>query len=331
MFFLFLHSMEAKRLTPKDAFRDSVLLRIYNYRSLYLDSASYPRSSYAYTKFQMRTNRRNFTLALIPSMYAISKGTGRHFIGEYYSKMTYDGKTLSNHRMLNVSTIPHRRNTMPSVLNFLAPNVYGECLFQDNILSPFHRTNKKYYTYSITVLPFGKAQVYIYPRLKNTQLVTGKAIVDYRTGRICMVDFEGEYDMTRFFITITMAQGIPSATVYPKQCDLRANFRFMGNQITAKYSTTYGLQKILEDSLDNVPDTAMLAMVRPIPLNEVEKQYFESYYINQMTKDSLMSNRPVKKSFVKDVLWDIIGDNVLNRIKQNFGKQTKVTFESTLY
>lgn len=315
--------LEARRLTPKDAFRDSVLMRIYTYEKRHHDSATVLHSSYAYTKFQMRTNHRNFTLALIPSMYAISKGTGRHFIGEYYSKLTYDGKKLSNHRMLNVSTIPHRRNTMPSVLNFLTPNVYGECLFQENVLSPFHRTNKKYYTYSMTVLPFGKAQVYIYPKLKNTQLVTGKAIVDYHTGRICMVDFEGEYDMTRFFITITMDNESPMASMYPKQCDLRANFRFMGNQITARYSTTYGLKSVLNDSLSNVADTALLAKVRPVPLNEIERQYFDSYYENKKVKDSISANKPAKKSFAKDVLWDIIGDNVLNRIKQNFGKQNK--------
>ena len=49
----------------------------------------------------------------------------------------------------------------------MTPNVYGETLFQENILSPFHRTNRRYYRYSVTPLPYGMAQVYAYPRIKK--------------------------------------------------------------------------------------------------------------------------------------------------------------------
>ena len=108
---------------------------------------------------------------------------------------------------------------MPSVLNYLTPTVYSESLFQDNILSPFHRSNKKYYIYSITPLPFGKAQIYVYPRFKNTQLVNSMAIVDYRTGRINLVDFEGEYDMTRFYITVVMDKEDEQRSIFAKKCD----------------------------------------------------------------------------------------------------------------
>lgn len=33
---------------------------------------------------------------------------------------------------------------------------------------------------------------------KNTQVIEARAIVDSQSGKISMVDFEGEYDMTRF-------------------------------------------------------------------------------------------------------------------------------------
>ena len=36
----------------------------------------------------MRTNHRNFTLAMVPSLYVIAHGSGREFMGEYYSKYT---------------------------------------------------------------------------------------------------------------------------------------------------------------------------------------------------------------------------------------------------
>ncbi len=71
--------------------------------------------------------------------------------------------------------------------------------------------DRMYYKYSVTPLPFGMAQVYAYPRIKNTQTVLTRAIVDSKTGKISMVDFEGEYDMTRFFISVKMgAEGFKS-------------------------------------------------------------------------------------------------------------------------
>ena len=313
----------ARRKTPKDDFRDSVLTRIYNYSST-IDTAKHGQAStYNYTKFQMRTNRRNATLLFIPTMYTVARTTGRHFFGETYSKLTFNkDHQMETHRLLNFSTIPHRRNAMTSVLNYLTPNVYGENLFQGNILSPFHRTNRKYYRYFVTALPFGKAQVYAYPRFKNTQLVRSRAIVDAVTGQINILDFEGEHDMTNFFVSVTMnAEGRKS--LYPEKCDLRANFRFMGNQITGMYTSVYGLPKILSDSLNNVEDTTLMAKVRPIKLTTTEQQFIEEYYKERAIKDSINQHREKKSNFVKDVLWDIIGDNVLNRIKQNFGSQNQ--------
>lgn len=100
---------------------------------------------------------------------------------------------------------------MEQALRYMTPNVYEENLFQENILSPFHRSNRMYYKYSVTPLPFGMAQVYAYPRIRNTQTVLTRAIVDSKTGKISMVDFEGEYDMTRFFISVKMgAEGFKS-------------------------------------------------------------------------------------------------------------------------
>lgn len=316
-------TMAARKLTSKDAFRDSVVNRIFSYASVHrTDTFSTDQATYAYTKFVMRTNHRNFTLALVPTMYAIAHGGGRQYMGEYYTKFYKNEKNENaTHRLLTLSTVPRRRNIMSSVLNYLTPNVYDETLFQDNILSPYHRSNKKYYIYAVTVLPFGKAQIYVYPKLKNTQLVRSKAIVDYRTGQINLVDFEGEYDMTRFFITVTMNSGKESSSLLPKKCDLRANFRFMGNQITGMYTSVYNLPKILSDSLINVTDTALMSKVRPIPLTQEEQSIISAYQKKRDIQDSIARNTPKKKDFAKDILWDAIGDNVINRIRQNFGSQ----------
>lgn len=316
--------MDARKVTPKDVFRDSVMNRIYAYSSRY-DTVTMPQTdTYAYTKFLMRTNKRNFTLMTVPTMYAIARGAGRNFIGEYYSKVKLEGRrNFTTERILDINTLPHRRSTMTSVLNYLTPSVYDECMYRGNILSPYHRSNRKYYIYSVTPLPFGKAQVYAYPKFKNTQLVSSRAIVEFNTGKIILVDFEGEYDMTDIHISVMMNTEDDTRSLFPKKCDMRANFRFLGNSISGLYTSVYGLPKILPDIIVNREDTAMMNKVRPIPLLEQEQKAFDQYYQKRNANDSINSLQPKKKSFVKDVLWDMIGDNVLNRVKQSFGKENR--------
>lgn len=318
---------EARRVKAKDAITDSVMQRIFCYAQKIDTTGRGSNSSYAYTKFQMRTNKRNATLALVPTMYAISYGAGRKFISEFYNRIEVNEKGAPViHRLLNLSTIPHRKSTMSAALNYMTPNVYGENLFQENILSPFHRSNRQYYKYSVTPLLYGMAQVYAYPRIKNTQLVETRAIVRIQNGQIQMCDFEGEYDMTRFYISVTMGKkGYKS--LGPVKCDMRANFSFMGNKITGKYTTIYDLPKVLEDTIKNSADTAMMSKVRPIKLNTDEEMIYRIYYDRQEErKRKAAAQGEKKKDFAKDVLWDIVGDNLLNRISSDFGKQQQGYF-----
>ena len=326
IFCMMAFAAHARRMSPRDAFSDSVMCLVFKYAQTVDTAGRAAHKSYAYTKFQIKTNKRNATLMLVPTMYAVAHGGGRRFISEYYNQMTLDakGKPVAK-RLLNISTIPHRSNTLSSVLKYMTPTVYGETLFETNILSPFHQKNRRYYKYAVTQLPFGKAQIYVYPRLKNTQVIEARAIVDSKTGKISMVDFEGEYDMTRFYISIIMGRdGFGSLS--PAKCSMRANFSFLGNKITGMYTTVYGLPKILSDSLNNVADTTLMAKVRPIELNQEETDIYNRFYEKRkQVTDSLNNNIP-KTNFAKDILWDVIGDNVLNRISQGFGKQNQGYF-----
>ena len=315
----------SRRLSPKSALVDSVMRLVFSYANTVDTIGQGKIKTYAYTKFQLRTNKRNATLTLVPSMYVVAHGGNRRFISEYYSQLRLDpqGKPIIS-RLLSVTTIPHRRSTMDQALRYMTPNVYGETLFQENILSPFHRSNRRYYKYSITPLPFGMAQVYVYPRIKNTQVVTSRAIVNMKSGQISLVDFEGEYDMTHFYISIRMGKnGVKS--LGPEKCDMRANFRFMGNRISGMYTAVYNLHKEVSDTLQNRSDTALMNMVRPIQLNPDEEKIFKEYFDKKNKADSIGKKEP-KTNFVKDVLWDVVGDNMLNRITSGFGKQNQGYF-----
>ena len=70
-------SAEAKRHGRSDALTDSVMCRIFRYAQQIDTTGRSNSTSYAYTKFQMRTNKRNATLMLVPTMYAVSHGAGR--------------------------------------------------------------------------------------------------------------------------------------------------------------------------------------------------------------------------------------------------------------
>lgn len=266
---------------------------------------------------------------LIPSMYAISHGAGRHFFNENYNKVQglntdrYHGVTILK-RLLNISTIPHRSNTMPIIQTYITPDVYGENLFCNNILSPFHFANRKFYNYQATPLLYGKVQIFVTPRYKNTQLVNAKAIADSKTGQILMADFDGTYDMTQISLSVELGEkGISS--LLPKSSKLNAQFRFLGNNITGKIQTYFNLPQRLSDSLDNVADTALMAKVRPVPLDKTEQAIYSQYFAEKNRQDSLehSKNKKMKGDFVKDILWDMVGDKVLNNFTQDFGKESK--------
>ena len=127
----------ARRSSPKDAYADSVMHLIFRYAQTVDTTGRAAHTSCAYTKFQLRTNRRNALLMLVPTMYAVAHGGGRKFISEYYNRMSHDANgQLINKRILGISTIPHRSRTMEQALRYMTPNVYEENLFQENILSP---------------------------------------------------------------------------------------------------------------------------------------------------------------------------------------------------
>lgn len=318
-------STNAKRLSPRDALTDSVMNLIFGYAQTVDTTGRGSKTTFAYTKFQLRTNKRNATLMLVPTMYAVAHGVGRQFISEYYNSVQVDAEGKpSFQRILNLSTIPHHSNLMTQALRYLTPNIYGETLFQENILSPFHRSNRRYYKYSVTALPFGMAQVYAYPRIKNTQTVETRAIVNVKTGQISLVDFEGEYDMTRFYISIVMGKS-GFLSLGPIKCDMRANFKFLGNKISGMYTCVYNLDKNPKDTLANLPDTTLMDRVRPIRLNPEEEGMYKKYWAEKDSREkSEKSSR--HKDFVKDVLWDVVGDNMLNRIQHGFGKQQQGYF-----
>lgn len=107
--------------------------------------------SYTYIKYNISTNKRNPILLAVPTMYAVAHSGQRRHVSETYDSVCVNTSRIkSAHHILQRSTIPHGRNTMPTLVKYLTPDVYGETLINDFILSPFHHNNRRFYRFSIS-------------------------------------------------------------------------------------------------------------------------------------------------------------------------------------
>lgn len=299
-----------------------IIRRIYRYASTIDTSAVVEQTSYAYTRFKLHVERKNPTLLLVPSFYAIAHSGQREYVGETYNRITMHRlKHIDSETLLRVTTVPRRHRAMPNILKYLTPAIYDETVIDNYLLSPFHRHNRSFYRYTVDSLREGTIRITFRPKRKNTQLVSGDAVVDSESGRILKCYFTGEYDMVNFWLTLYMGKK-GMASMMPEKCELRTRFRFIRSKVSGRYVAYYNLPQVLTDSIATEDDFKKMCFVRPDTLDAHSMSLYQEMYTGQRQHDSvraLTQNRPVRKNLAKIILWDIIGDNVLNRVKTNFG------------
>lgn len=288
-----------------------LLNRVFDYRRNYAFDVRGHQSN-AYLKYSFITDRRNFTLFLIPNMYTIADGD-RAYVGESYCRVSYNnvGK-LHMKRQVSVGNIAHYTKALPTALELLTPKLYSTCLFKHHILSPFHRENEHYYRYRVTLIGNGIAVLAFKPKLANTQLVTGQAYVWFETGRITSAEIQGEYDMIDFTLTIKQSEDCRTSQL-PDHCELDARFNFAGNRIRAKFEGYYNCPTTLPDSLVSVRDTALMNRLRPQPLEPEERSVYARYYKPEEKKEET-DTMPRRKNFWKDYVWGTVGDRLFTTI-----------------
>ena len=297
-----------------------VLNRIWSFRQNYTQSVNGVEQN-VYMRYTFDTNRRNATLFLVPTMYAIAKGD-RQFVGESYCKIKFrDVNDYDVKRQVVCGTIRRNRTVMKTLFQFMTPNLYDVSLYQEHLLSPFHRSNHQFYSYRIQLINNWQAILIFRPRVKNTQLVNGSALIDMNTGRIIDVSFNGEFDMIAFHVSAAMGEDIHS--LLPERCITDARFRFMGNKITASFSAIYNQPTTLPDSVSEQVDRELMARLRPIPLKQREREIYSQFDLARHTADSLhadSANR--KKPRLEEKAWDFIGDNLISSLSAGNGPVT---------
>lgn len=299
--------------------------RVFGYAAT-VDTSSLRRmESYAYLKYDLRTNRRNALLLAIPTMFAVANGGDREHVGETYSRVYCSPSgEMRSERLLERTTVPHRMRTMPTVLKYLTPLIYDEMLIDGRILSPFCYRNRRFYRYRITEFSPGVALVSFRPRLKNTQLVRGWARVVTATGQVIETAMDGEYDLVRFHIAVTMGDsGV--ASLMPRECSLNARFLFMGNDITSEYTTYYGLPKIIGGTIADRGDTALINRVRPVPLTSHEQYLFDRYEARAGVRRADTVAQTSRRSLTSR-MWNVVGRRMIQRTSQRFGTRDQGYF-----
>lgn len=303
----------------------SILRRIHTYGATIDTTTISSHVIYSYMRSTLRVERRNVTLKLVPSAYVVTRGKEREFIAEAYNKITVKGyENYKVEPLLRISTIPHYKTPMPNFAKYLTPDIYDETVIGTSILSPFYPRNFGFYRYHIDVVHNDVISLSFKPKRKNTQLVSGSAKVDKLTGRIISANFMGEYDMVKFWVSMEMnVHGYES--LFPSKCEALVLFRFMGNRVSGHYKSYVGLPETLTDSIDDSKSFSLMSLVRPDTLNAMEKDIYNRK-IEKEHQDSIRAAQDTtkhKKNWTKSILWDAIGDNVLNRIKSNFGMNNR--------
>jgi hypothetical protein len=291
---------------------DSILPRIFNYRKNVTRQLDYMEDN-VYAKFRFNVEKRNAILWLIPSMYVLVKDP-REYIRESYSKVKIRGHNdYDFNDQVLTGTVRRNRRAMPTLRDYMMPKIYDIDLYDGHILSPFNKTNRFFYHYTEKLLDDGTTRLDFRPKLYNTQLLNGYAIVETETGRIIRTTLNGEFDM------ITFRTEIQQGTLVPQKCVTAATFRFMGNRISAIFDASYHCQTTLPDSLEGVSSREMMDTLRAIPLTETDKRIYEAYDLEHQPDTTVVDTtaQEEKKSFphlLKKIIWDTIGDQLVTPI-----------------
>ena len=292
--------------------KDSLILdRIYQYQKDY-NPAIEGIEDNMYAKIRYNVERRNAILWLIPSMYVLAKDP-REYIRESYNKVKFkNAHEFDITNQLITGTIRKNRKAMPVLIEYATPNIYDIALYDGHMLSPFNKVNRRYYRFTQRHQTDGTTRLEFRPKLYNTQLVNGYAIVETETGRIIRTLLNGEFDMITFRTEITQGES-GGQSLMPARCTTAATFRFLGNRTLALFDASYQCKESLPDTIDQEKSRELMDSIRPIPLSEKDKDIYKAYDLEhapdtvKVEPDTL----PKKRNFWRDFMWHTVGDNLV--------------------
>ena len=288
-----------------------ILDKIYEYHQLHRNEIHNIQDN-VYAKFRFNVEKRNVILWLIPSMYVLAKDP-REYIRESYNNVTFKNEhDFDVNKQVVTGTIRKNRKAMPVIIEYNTPRIYDITLYDGYMLSPFNRINRHYYRYKQIRQSDGTTRLEFRPKLYNTQLVNGFAIVETETGRIIRTVINGEFDMLSFCSDVRHENN-DSLALMPTQCTTAATFRFMGNRVSTVFNSKYHQSKSLPDSIIEAESMTLMDSLRPVPLAESDKRIYEALAQRQREAEEAAAADTTehKVNKWKHFWWDIVGDNLV--------------------
>ena len=277
------------------------------------DTATQQRRN-IYMKYGFRVQRRNPTLFFVPSLYTIAKGQ-RNYIGETYGTLSTSNKdkpALLNAQLVS-GNISHYRKIMPILSEFLTIQPYSPTLIGQNILSPFHTDNHIFYRYKTNYISKYVRLLHYTPRIENTQLVSGTALINDSTGQILSASLHGEYEMLQFNMMLELDN--TGKTVIKSETN--TDFRFFGNRILSNFLSYSNCPITLPDSaqMRYQSNCTLMDTLRPVPLTAHEQSVYKMIdSINNRANNDSIPQRNSALHKLRKGAWDFIGDNLLSSI-----------------
>lgn len=219
----------------KDQAVDTVMQHVFTYASKNRLHVGH-FDNVVYTKFHIDSHIRNFTIKLIPNSFNLERGK-KHILGENVTRYNYvDFGIVSRKEVAFYSSMKKLRK-IPDILHSnVNAMIYEPTIYVDNLLSPFNKINRRYYNYSIdsTRHVDGATQVLVSftPKYGNTQLVKGKAWVDYDTGKVEKMVFEAVYDNI-LHVKVSLLTGKNGIlSLLPDRTFIEMNYKLGGNTVS---------------------------------------------------------------------------------------------------
>lgn len=298
-----------------------VMNRMFRFSSL-VDTSHCSHQAFVYTKFRFRVERKNVLLMTVPDLYYVGKGKHREFIAENCQRIDFRSFTQQQSTELaNKGTMPHGKQVFPTLLRYLTPTLYSSTLIKENLLSPFNRHNRFLYRYHVSRLPGGEYILTFRPKRHNTQLVNGFANIEPSTGRVLRAEIRGEFDMVRFTLHVAMGD----SDVYrllPQTSEVNATFKYMGNKVRCRLRSVWSRSDSAQTELTASAHPISIEQLRPEPLDSIDRSIY-AYHDSINARNQATGKR---RNNAKYILWDIIGKNLVERIKSNYGKNNQGYF-----
>jgi hypothetical protein len=140
---------------------------------------------------------------------------------------------------------------------------------------------------------------------------------------VLSVVYEGEFDMISFKVYTEMNQ-TPGYQLLPAKSTINSKFNFLGNKVTATFTAIYDCPVTLPDSLDEQDNRELMDSLRPVKLRQKEVSLYQHHDSLSLLSDSIDSlardTTAIEKSNkMKEILWDVIGDNLVNSTHADAG------------